>query len=100
MREVELAGDARYSERSPKPLRGKVVHDSSSARDARFAELLAECSELGVEDMSRIMADHGPEGCPSSDSICMHSQYWFTTASLQFFPRSRRMLVTFDTACK
>ena len=46
------------------------------------------------------MADHGPGDSPSSESICMHGEYWVTTATLQFFPRSRRVRVAFDTACR
>ncbi len=46
------------------------------------------------------MADHGRDGTPSNESICMHSEYWSTTATLQFFPRSRRIRVAFDSACR
>jgi hypothetical protein len=99
MREAELAGEAVYSERAPAPLRGKVVQDSSTTRDARFHSLTADRDRFSVEDVAAIMSDHGLDGLPSNETICMHSDYWFTTACLQFFPCSRRMRVAFSSAC-
>ena len=43
--------------------------------------------------------EESEKGEPSKDSICMHSDYWTTTATLQFLPRSRRLRVAFDSAC-
>jgi len=100
MREVELSRDAAFSEWAPEPLRGKLVHDSAQRRDARFAQLLADAGSIGPEELLAVMADHGPEGAASDSTPCMHGAYWHTTATLQFFPRSRRVRVAFDTACR
>lgn len=100
MREVELPRDAAFTQRAPKPLRGSVVHDSAEIRNARLGELLAGGEPIGPDELLAVMADHGPSDSPSSESICMHGEYWFTTATLQFFPRSRRVHVAFNTACR
>lgn len=100
MRECELSRDARFTRRAPVPLRGKIVHDSAVRRFARFGELTSDRARLDPVDVERVMADHGPSGVPSNESICMHSDYWATTATLQFLPRSRRIRVAFDSACQ
>ena len=46
------------------------------------------------------MSDHGHDDQPSAETICMHSDYWHTTACLQFFPKQRKMRVAYDTACR
>ncbi len=46
------------------------------------------------------MADHGPTGTPDENTLWMHSSYWNTTACLQFFPKSRRIRVSYSNACQ
>jgi hypothetical protein len=55
---------------------------------------------LDENDLVRIMSDHGVDGAPSRCSLCVHSDYWTTAASLQFFPARRRVRVAFTTACQ
>ena len=100
MRGVEVPIGARFDARAPLALRGAVVHDSALVRDARFAELVDTIEAFDIDDLARVMSDHGPSGEASNSTICMHSDYWSTTASLQFFPRSRRIRVAFDSACR
>ncbi len=100
MREVQIPWDAVYTDRAPTPLRGARVHQSSELRDERLKELLGEAEPLGADDLGAIMADHGPTGTPDDNTPCVHGSYWYTTACLQFFPKSRRMRVAYDTACQ
>jgi predicted choloylglycine hydrolase len=100
MIQVQIPWEAVYTDKAPTPLRGKRLHQSSELRDQRFRELLAGTETLGAEELATIMADHGPTGTPSDGTPCMHSDYWVTTACLQFFPRSRQMRVAYDTACQ
>jgi hypothetical protein len=100
MREVQIPWDARYTDRAPTPLRGRRLHQSSERRDERFKTLLAEAETFGVEEIGTIMADHGPTATASDDTPCVHGSYWYTTACLQFLPKSRRMRVAYDTACQ
>jgi hypothetical protein len=69
-------------------------------RDERFKNLLAKNQPLDIAAIGAIMSDHGSAGDPSSSTICMHSPYWTTTASVQLFPKSRRMRIAFDSACR
>jgi hypothetical protein len=69
-------------------------------RDQCFKELLDEVETLSVDELGVIMADHGSNGMPSDDTLCVHSSYWNTTACLQFFPRSRRLRVAYSAACR
>jgi len=45
------------------------------------------------------MADHGPTGVPDGASPCVHTDYFQTTASLQWFPARRRVRASYGTAC-
>ena len=100
MREVQVPLDAVYTDNSPTPLRGRRLHQSSEVRDQRFKQLLAETEILGADELGAVMADHGPTGTPNDNTPCVHGSYWNTTACLQFFPRSRRMRVAYDSACR
>ena len=100
MREIEVLPQATFTKRAPTPLRGRVVHDSADARHARLTELTSHAKPLTIDTVSTVMADHGDQGEPSSNSLCMHSDYWNTTATLQLFPRTRTMRVAFDSACR
>ncbi len=95
---VEVPVAAVYNSRAPRPLRGQRVLDSSLRRMARFDGLLSESAGLGPDALARLMADH--DGGPPSDStICMHSDYWVTTACVQCLPADRVIRVSFGTAC-
>ena len=100
MQEVQIARDAVYTTSAPTPLRGRRLHQSSELRDRRFQQLLAETDIFDNDRLSAIMADHGSDGRPGDDTLCVHGSYWFTTACLQFFPRSRRIRVAYSTACQ
>jgi hypothetical protein len=99
MREVEVSPEAVFTSKAPSVLRGKRVLTSSERRNARFSNLFGSQSALDTGDLASLMSDHGEDGEPSSDTICMHSDYWFTTACLQFLPRSRKMRVAYNSAC-
>ena len=100
MRQVQVAWDAVYTDRAPIPLRGRRLHQSSQRRDERFRQLLSQAEALTLNELGAIMADHGPAGIASDDTPCVHGSYWYTTACLQFLPKSRRMRVAYDTACQ
>ena len=57
-------------------------------------------SSLGPDQLQKILGDHGPSGAPSDDSLCMHGNYWTTTASLQWFPRQRKARVAYGSTCE
>jgi hypothetical protein len=100
MRKVQVHDDAVYSDKAPGCLRGRSLHESAVKRDERFKNLLAKNQPLDIAALGAIMSDHGSAGDPSSSTICMHSPYWTTTASVQLFPKSRRMRIAFDSACR
>jgi hypothetical protein len=97
--EVEVHPDAVYNARAPKPLRGHRVLESSLRRMDRFAVLLGGAGPLGLDQLGAIMADHAA-GSPSDSTICMHSDYWTTTACVQCLPWSRTLRVSFSSACQ
>ena len=100
MRAVQIAADAVYTDAAPLPLRGRPLHQSSSRRDRRFRELLAGDDAFDADALAALMADHGPDDTPGDDTPCVHGSYWNTTACLQFFPRSRRVRVSYSHACR
>ncbi|HUG18497.1 MAG TPA: C45 family peptidase [Planctomycetaceae bacterium] len=97
--EVELSESAVYGQQAPAVLRGRRVHQSSDERNASFQarmESYESFDEISVRD---VMSDHGPHGTPSSDTVCMHGNYWFTTASIQLFPAERKLHASFSPTC-
>jgi hypothetical protein len=99
MREIQAPLEAVFTDRAPTPLRGERLHESAERRDKRLAELLARTEVFGEEELATMMGDHGEDGVPGKYTPCVHSDYWNTTASLQFFPASRRMKVAYEPAC-
>lgn len=100
LRQVEVADDAVYSDAAPTPLRGCSVLESSRRRDARFSDLLTASRPLDADDLALLLADHGETGKPDDGTLCMHGDYWTTTACLQWFPRSRRVRLSYSSACQ
>jgi hypothetical protein len=100
MQGVQTPPDAVLDHRAPAALRGSRVHESAERRDARFQQLLADRTPLGLEGLAALMADHGPDGQPCAFTPCVHSDYWNTTACAQWLPRSRRLRIAFDAACQ
>jgi hypothetical protein len=97
---VQVPESAAYSGRAPLPLRGRSVLRSHVARARRIEELLREQVSVGPAELSEIMADHGAQGVPDGASPCVHTDYFNTTASLQWFPARRCVRVAYSWACK
>lgn len=100
MRSVEIDPRAVYTDAAPKPLRGLRVLGSPQKRVARLKELVPQTAKFGSRELAGLMADHGPEDCPSADTLCMHGDYWFTTACVQLLPSARKMRVAYNSACR
>jgi hypothetical protein len=99
MRRVQIDERAVYTDRAATMVRGTRPLQSPERRDTRLAELLHGDHVLSSRDLATVMSDHGCDGVPSADTICMHSGYWNTTASLQWYPRSRKVRVAYASAC-
>jgi hypothetical protein len=108
MQAVQISPDAVFTSRAPLALRNKRPLDSSRLRDARFIELLARHERFGWDELTAIMSDHGPtdgdggsdQAAPNGHGLCVHSDYWYTTAALQLNPRERTMRVAYSSACQ
>jgi hypothetical protein len=100
IRAVQVPASAAYSERTPVPLRGESVLRPHAVRARRIEDLLRKQATVGPEELAAIMADHGPSGVPDGASPCVHTDYFNTTASLQWFPARRSVRVSFSWACK
>lgn len=100
MSPVQVSESAHWSQRAPRALRGTRILQSSETRDARFQELLSSEKTWDLGDLSHLFSDHGPNNTPSRDTICIHSDYWQTTASLQLLPASRKLRISYSTACQ
>ena len=98
MRSIELHPDARYGKRSPSKLRGVAVHESADRRSEAIASLLPQSGAACLDDLHRILSDHSHGD--SENSVCMHGDYWFTTACTQLIPTERKLRVSFSTACE
>jgi hypothetical protein len=100
MREIQIPDRATFTDKAPKVLRGRQVHESAMKRAARLKQLLEREEPLDLSALGRIMADHGVNSKPADTTLCVHGPFWSTTASLQLFPKSRTIRVAFDSACR
>jgi hypothetical protein len=98
MREVEVSPEAIFGKHAPAAIRGVRVLESAEARFCRFEHLLNSGQRLGPDELADLMSDHGDAGADHR-TLCMHSEYWNTTACLQFYPRQRKMRVSYSSAC-
>lgn len=98
MQQHELPRNSYYSPQAPAALRNRRVFQSAEVRESRMAELLEGYGAIDDEDLAEIMSDHGVE--TSADSICMHGEYWSTMASVQLFPRERRLRIAYGSPCQ
>ncbi len=97
---LQVPAQAVFTDRAPTPIRGRRVLQSADCRRDRLGELLADNRPLGPTNYTRTLSDHGPTGQPSDDTLCMHGTYWTTTASLQWFPRERKVRVAYSPTCQ
>ena len=96
---VQVSESAAWSDKAPSPLRGESVLQPHAIRARRIEELVRNQSSIGPDELAAIMADHGSTGVPDGASPCVHTDYFKTTASLQWFPARRRVRVSYSTAC-
>jgi predicted choloylglycine hydrolase len=96
---VQVPQSAAYSDKAPLPLRGVSVLQPHADRCRRIHGLFLKQSSVGPDELAAIMADHGPTGVPDGASPCVHTDYFNTTASLQWFPARRQLRVSFSSAC-
>ena len=85
---------------APAPLRNQRPLDSSNWRDARFVDLLARHDRFGWDELTAVMSDHGPPDDANGHGLCVHSDYWNTTACVQLDPRERTMRVAYSSTCQ
>ena len=97
---AEVPAGSIYNDTAPKPLRGRRVLQSSLKRMKRFEELLPGSEKLSRDQLARVMADHGKDGEASDGGICMHGDYWTTTACLQYLPKTSTLRVSYGPACQ
>ncbi len=65
-----------------------------------FRNIEQNDSPLDPATLAKQMANHGPAESPSRLTLCMHSDYWYTTACIQLLPEARRIRVSYSTACQ
>lgn len=97
---VQLPASAVHGDRSPRVLRGHRVHASSEHRELALHAIEQHDGALDPDTLAKQMADHGPTASPSRSTLCMHSDYWYTTACVQLLPNARRLRVSYSTACE
>ncbi len=88
-----------YSDRAPRALRGRRVLAWHTVRARRIQQLVDASWPLGAAELAAILADHGPDGLPSGETPCVHTDYWSTSATLQLFPVRRSLRVSYGSAC-
>lgn len=97
---VQLPTNAIHGDRSPRALRGHRVHSSSEHRELALRDIEQHDSPLDPDTLAKQMANHGPTESPSRLTLCMHSDYWHTTACVQLLPEARRLRISYSTACQ
>ena len=99
-RAVQVPEGAIYSDGVPTALRGMPVLRWHADRARRLEALVQAKKPIDPNGLAAIMSDHGPAGRPDGASPCVHTNYWRTTASLQWFPVRRSVRVSYSAACE
>jgi predicted choloylglycine hydrolase len=97
---VQVPLEAIFNRRAPRQLRGQRVLGSACCRRERLSELLPNSGPHDSNSLTKLLGDHGPNGEATSDTVCMHGDYWNTTASLQWFPAERKVRVSYTSTCQ
>lgn len=97
MAPLEIVPDAHYDHRAPGLLRGRRVHESADLRTEAIQAAVAGNLPLSLDDMQQIMSGHAHGD--SCNSVCMHGDYWSTTACTQLLPKERKFRVAFENTC-
>lgn len=98
MRQVEVHERATFT--NPPLVRGQLVHASAEERYQRLTELTGSHDKLSSEILHKILSDHGPTRAGSQNTVCMHSANSSTSATIQYFPRQRKIRVAMSPACQ
>ncbi|MGI9442970.1 MAG: C45 family autoproteolytic acyltransferase/hydrolase [Rubripirellula sp.] len=98
MAALEIVPHAHYDHRAPTLLRGRRVHESADLRSDAIRGAVGGNLPLSLDDMQRIMSGH--EHGDSCNSVCMHGDYWSTTACTQLLPKERKLRVAFENTCQ
>ena len=96
---LQVPETAVFSGKVPASLQGEPVLQPHINRARRIEDLVRAHRSLDVNDIAKVMADHGPNGLPGKSSPCVHADYWRTTAALQWLPRKRSVRAWYDSAC-
>jgi Acyl-coenzyme A:6-aminopenicillanic acid acyl-transferase len=99
MKSIQVSPDAIFTNRAHPAARGRRVLESAERRDNRLDQLLRWPKPLSPDDLTQIMADHGPDNAPSEYTVCVHGTLRSTTACMQYYPASRRIRVDFTSPC-
>lgn len=97
---VQVPAAAEFSDRVPSALRGKPVLRWHADRARRIEQLVQAQRPIGPARLAAIMSDHGSGGVPDGATPCVHTDYWRTTASSQWFPSRRCVRISYTTACE
>jgi hypothetical protein len=100
MKEVEVPEGAVYGQQTPQALRGRRVLQSAESRDRRLSAIFNQPERLSMDEIAQRMADHGDNGQPDCDTVCMHGEHWRTTACIQLLPVQRTMRIAYGAACE
>lgn len=98
MAALEIDSDAHYDHRAPSLLRGRRVHESADLRAKAIQASVAGRLPLSLDDMQQILSGHVHGD--SCNSVCMHGDYWSTTACTQLLPKERKLRVAFENTCQ
>ncbi len=98
MSALEIGADAEYDHRAPRLLRGRRIHESADLRAEAIQSAVAGRFPLSLDDIHQILSGHAHGD--SCNSVCMHGDYWSTTACTQLLPKERKIRVAFENTCQ
>lgn len=96
---VQVPENYVYSDGAPRALRGGRVLAWHTVRASRIEQLVEKNVPLGAAELAAILADHGPDNLAGGETPCVHTGYWSTSATLEWFPVSRSLRISHGSAC-
>lgn len=100
MQEYDLPHDAFYSQLLPKEIRGIRIHRSNEIRYNQALEMIRKRKKVSLRYLFSVLKDHTPGTDGDDDSICRHSDFFNTQASMVMLPAYKTVYVSIGNPCK
>lgn len=100
LRAIDLPLNAVFGKKSPLPLQGIVINETSKVRFMRASELLRHPNRVAVPELQAILRDHTSDPQTKFNALCHHDPLNITAASMILKLKSREAWICIGNPCE